>query len=556
MNDRPRHPQLSTGTVLNGKESRYKIKRFMGGGQAGETYVAQVLDGASPAAGRENDDSEVIVKYPRFDQLTAAEVTERLARLNYLFTVEEATLGRLAGASCVAQLLDSGTHNHYHRMGVVHPIFLVQQFIEGQNLTAWTASGSAPQGSFGGLDDRLFFPMAKKLALAVREIHRRLVIHGDIWPENIIVDSKGEPILIDFGQAIFREAVTDPSQVSGRNLKYRAPEGVRSVGGDIYSLGGVLYFLATGQDPLEPIEEIDQLKSQVSESIKQNNPALYGANCGVADIIARCLRYSNKDLGRIRHADGLLEDLAAFTDPQQEKVSLADAEDLRDAVSRLDGAQRPLLRWMAGFRLRAIAALVADMTQGVYDLTGEHEEIVTALTHYVNFLGRGDQYLTVTVPQFWWPENVGVNGRFVSITKIAALRGATIRRIFAISENDRISDPWLNRILEAQMEAIDEITEYQTTGMYEALVRPVVQEEREQMLNDGRHFGLLIKGDDAVAIYPLYREDGLLVGVQFRTGEGLARGLLEEFEVLKSRATPLSQYLSINSPVTNSPAIT
>ncbi len=533
-------PQLQPDTLLVGKKAKYRINKYISGGQAGETYLAATVDCGNPS--RElHDGISVIVKYPRIHgSLTASEITERLARLNYLFTIEEATLGRLAGAQCVAQLLDSGNHSYIHRGQQVCPIFLVQQFIDGYPLSRW-ASSLKNSDEFSGIPDpAIFFTMARNLALALRDIHRRLVIHGDIWPENILVTSDGVPILIDFGQALFREAVTDPSQIPGRNTRYQAPESVRSVGGDIYSAGGVLFFLATGKDPIASSRDNDGLKAEISRCLQQCNPDLYTANCGVVDIIARCLRYGN--IGRTRNAQSLLEDLDAFTEPPTARGLLEDASGLADAAGRLDASSRPLFKWMAGFQLREVSALLADLTQGVYDLAGEHDELVAALTQYVNFLEPGDEYLTVTVPQFWWPQNVGINGRFVAITKVAALRGAIIRRIFAVNEDDLATDMWFPKILEAQMKAVNEVSTYQTSGRYEAHILAVDIETRRRMTSDGSHFGLLLKGDDAVAIYPRYREDGLLVGIQFRSGRAMAQTLREEFELFEGRAVILREY--------------
>ncbi len=532
------NPQLQPDTLLVGKKAQYRIEKYISGGQAGETYSAMTVGCGSPSQDLQ-DGIGVIVKYPRIhSSLTASEITERLARLNYLFNIEEATLGRLAGAQCVAQLLDSGNHSYIHRGLQVCPIFLVQQYIHGLPLSSWAKKNT---DDFRGIPDPVrFLAMARSLALALRDIHRRLVIHGDIWPENILVTSDGVPILIDFGQALFGEAIIDPSQIPGRNIRYQAPEGVRSFGGDMYSVGGVLFFLATGMDPLAPSRDNDALKAEISRCLQEFNPDLYTANCGVVDIIARCLRYSN--IGRTRNALCLLEDLDGFTELPRARGLLEDVSDLADAAGRLETSSRPLFKWMAGFRLREVSALLTELTQGIYDLYGEHDELVSALTQYVNFLEPGDEYLTVTVPQFWWPQNVGINGRFVAITKVAALRGATIRRIFAVNENDLATDIWLPQILQAQMKAVNEVSNYPTSGRYEAHVLAVDVETRRRMTSDGSHFGLLLKGDDAVAIYPRYREDGLLVGIQFRSGRAMAQTLREDFERFETRATILREY--------------
>jgi serine/threonine protein kinase len=82
------------------------------------------------------------------------------------------------------------------------------------------------------------------------------VVHQDIKPQNILLDDSGRPRLIDFGMARWRHAWSD-SQAgpSGGTLAFMAPEQARceseriGAASDIFALGGVLYFLLTGQVP-------------------------------------------------------------------------------------------------------------------------------------------------------------------------------------------------------------------------------------------------------------------------------------------------------------------
>lgn len=55
-----------------------------------------------------------------------------------------------------------------------------------------------------------------------------------------------------------------------------------------------------------------------------------------------------------------------------------------------------------------------DMLNRMLDVNGDHESIVGALTQYLSVLEKGDQYLTVKVPQFWRSGNLGINGRYLT----------------------------------------------------------------------------------------------------------------------------------------------
>jgi len=76
--------------------------------------------------------------------------------------------------------------------------------------------------------------------------------HGDIKPGNILYDRAGNAKVADFGLARFKGEAPKPGEVWGTPY-YVAPEVVRgqtpNAGSDIYSLGGTLYHVLTGEPP-------------------------------------------------------------------------------------------------------------------------------------------------------------------------------------------------------------------------------------------------------------------------------------------------------------------
>lgn len=93
-----------------------------------------------------------------------------------------------------------------------------------------------------------------KIAHALGVVHAQGILHLDIKPKNIVIDEQGEPRLIDFGLARAEHAWIAEQGISGISgtLEFMAPEQtrgeVRKLGPatDVFSLGGVLYFLLTG----------------------------------------------------------------------------------------------------------------------------------------------------------------------------------------------------------------------------------------------------------------------------------------------------------------------
>jgi serine/threonine protein kinase len=124
--------------------------------------------------------------------------------------------------------------------------FIVMPRYQGELLSDRIAGGRMP------LDDAL--RIVEDLAGALAEAHDHDIIHRDVKPANIIVDTNERPILLDFGLAKLTEhtKVTKTGMTVG-TLSYMAPEQAagKDVDGraDLFSLGVVLYELVTGVRP-------------------------------------------------------------------------------------------------------------------------------------------------------------------------------------------------------------------------------------------------------------------------------------------------------------------
>lgn len=93
------------------------------------------------------------------------------------------------------------------------------------------------------------------------------LIHRDITPDNIILDSEGKLHLIDFGAA--NELIGTATGTMVGKQSYMAPEqfrGKATTRSDLYSLGATIAFLLTGKDP-EPMTQID-INSQTELRIR------------------------------------------------------------------------------------------------------------------------------------------------------------------------------------------------------------------------------------------------------------------------------------------------
>jgi serine/threonine protein kinase len=141
-----------------------------------------------------------------------------------------------------------------------------------------------------------------KVARTVHYAHEHGILHRDIKPGNILLDSKGEPHLTDFGLARLVETestVTRTLEVLG-TPSYMAPE--QAVGNndalsnvtDVYGLGAVLYQLLTGHPPFAGGTTYETIKLLLDTEPRQ--PRLWNSKIDrdLSTICSKCLEKDPK----------------------------------------------------------------------------------------------------------------------------------------------------------------------------------------------------------------------------------------------------------------------
>jgi serine/threonine protein kinase len=550
------------GSILPGRNSDYKITGQLGDGRSAITYNAEDI------ASGDASQREVVIKMPLFDPGQPFEQIIRDATdIQRKFLCEWLTMQQLKKLKCAAQVRDYGLIPFNLGWNVDVPVlFMVQRFVSGFSLHKEmpTRFGSGDDRKFTGIpngEDYLHWAM--KITRSLLLIHQRQVVHGDIHQENIIIDTDGEAVFIDFGQAILHDVSTPGVQGSrGSGIRIVPEEdGSGSIVADIYSLGGVLYYLATGEwlpAISKQHEDIDALKNMITEGVRQSNEPLYTSNPGVVDVIARCVRYHQAD--RIPNADGVLRELESFS----ANFGSLDSADTAitssaDALKAVDQKKNRLFSSIARHQIAVLRQTLENMAEGVYDLSGDHETIVSGMKEYLACLREGDHYLTISVPSFWSRLNLGTNGRYLTMNILAAQRCATIRRIFLVTPEDDNSDE-VRRIftahLDAQERARTSKPEIQTSrpeleaGGFYTSFEPVEKNLLDELKRGGKYnYGLLLgKGDPedhGLLVVPVYRTDGVIATVQFRSFPGLIRDFKKDFKQRLSNSSPLSQHPSV-----------
>src|SRR5262249_12317203 len=137
--------------------------------------------------------------------------------------------------------------------------FVVSKFIPGRDLATRLQEG------------RLSFREATELVPTVAEAlhyaHRQGLVHRDIKPGNILLDTSGKPYVADFGLASKEVDIGRGPQHAGTPA-YMSPEQARGEGhrvdgrSNIFSLGVVYYELLTGRRPFKG-QTRDELLEQI-----------------------------------------------------------------------------------------------------------------------------------------------------------------------------------------------------------------------------------------------------------------------------------------------------
>lgn len=236
--------------------------------------------------------------------------------------------------------------------------FIAMELLEGQSLEAHISGGP--------LDSRRLVELAIQLADGLAAAHARGVIHRDIKPANIFIVSGKTAKILDFGIArlesgvaadaatIAGHAATQPGMMLGTPA-YMAPEQARgepaNTRSDVFSLGSVLYELATGRPAFANASHaltFEAILNRQPTPIQTINPALQ------VDVIRIINKALEKDPAlRFQSAADLLADLKRVRRDLDSGAAVASSGPSVGADGPSTSARRPTWR-----RAAIIAGLV------------------------------------------------------------------------------------------------------------------------------------------------------------------------------------------------------
>ena len=182
-------------------------------------------------------------------------------------------------------------------------VHLVMKLADGLPMDVWWSQSRQNSNASTSPSDRVrtLAGLMAQVSRAVHHAHLAGLIHCDLKPQNILVDERNNPTVLDFGLAIQR---SDQGSMAGRIFgtpAYMSPEQtwgeVHFLDGrsDIWSLGVILYRLLTGHFPFEAASTPHVLESIQTRSVtppKQLNDDIPDA---MSEICMRCLQKRIED---------------------------------------------------------------------------------------------------------------------------------------------------------------------------------------------------------------------------------------------------------------------
>ncbi|MCP2338644.1 WD40 repeat domain-containing serine/threonine protein kinase [Actinomadura rupiterrae] len=232
----------------------YRVTGRLGAGGMGRVYLAE-----TPAGRR------VAVKVIRSEHAADPNFRARFAR--------EVEAARKVNDFYTASVVDADP--------AAEAPWMATAYVPGPSLHALVADQ-------GALPPERVRALGAGLAEGLAAIHSSGLVHRDLKPGNIIVAEDG-PRIIDFGiaRALDASAMTATGAVIG-TLAYMSPEQIEAdeVGppSDVFSLGGVLAFAATGRGPFEASSP-----GAIVHRVVSRDPDLDGVEPSLAAALAQCL---------------------------------------------------------------------------------------------------------------------------------------------------------------------------------------------------------------------------------------------------------------------------
>ncbi|MEE9351101.1 MAG: bifunctional protein-serine/threonine kinase/phosphatase [Thiotrichaceae bacterium] len=244
----PFPPDLKGGNIIDG----YKIIRELKSSSRSQVYLAEDT--------KDESSRKVVIKTP------SVNFEDDPAYID-LFLHEE-WVGKRLNSEHLIKTCTSDRSRSF--------LYTVLEYIHGQTLGQWMKDN--PQATLVQMRGTV-----TQITKGLRAMHRMEMIHQDLKPDNIIIDTNNTLKIIDFGSTKIAglaeiQSILEHSAIVG-TANYSAPEYFKSEAGtnrsDIYSLGVIAYEMLTGKLPYGEIQPEKASKKKFNYlPARRHNPSI------------------------------------------------------------------------------------------------------------------------------------------------------------------------------------------------------------------------------------------------------------------------------------------
>ena len=269
---------LQPNTTLQG--GKYRIERVLGQGGFGITYLAEQTSLQRKVAIKEFFMKEFCSRDEAAHTMSTPSTgsSKLVEQYRKKFIKEARNLARL---------------NHPHIISVMDvfeengTVYYVMPYLTGGSLQDYVKV-------HGPLSESMAMKYVKQIAGALKYMHEeQYICHYDVKPANILLDDKGNAVLIDFGisknyDAAGQETTTTPVGMSEGYApieQYQQNVEEFSPVSDVYALGATLYFLLHGKRPVSAVHRASGIELLMTKQLSQ----------GVKDIINTSMKISKRE---------------------------------------------------------------------------------------------------------------------------------------------------------------------------------------------------------------------------------------------------------------------
>jgi serine/threonine protein kinase/tetratricopeptide (TPR) repeat protein len=246
--------------------------------------------------------------------------------------------------------------------------FITMEYVPGEDLKSFIRR-AGPLGS-----GKAIF-IAKQICEGLTEAHRLGVVHRDLKPQNVMIDTQGNARIMDFGiaRSLDAKGITgagvmigtpeymSPEQVEGKEVDQRS---------DIYSLGVILFEMLTGRVPFKGDTALSiavQHKTESPPDLKSVNPQIPE---NLSRIVLKCLEKDKAS--RYQNIEMLHSDLMEAEEGLPSTIKEPTQKDFKTPTTFKE-------RWKNSIAVLPFINMSADPEQE-YFCDGIAEELINALT--------------------------------------------------------------------------------------------------------------------------------------------------------------------------------